>query len=115
MERDVNINFFRPVGEFMTKDVSMKKLILVIWFVTTYGFLFLLKLVADPAVTAQVKLSTGEVVTQVAGQSWLTETQFLGFPFHYWYSAQFCIALYIFLCWWYCKFIDKLEKEHSKK
>lgn len=113
--KDVNINFFRPVGAFMTRDVSMKKLILVIWAVATYGFLLLLKLVADPDALVEVTLSTGEVVTQVSGKSFLTETQFLGFPFHYWYAAQFLILLFIFLCWWYCKFIDKLEAEFSSK
>ncbi len=114
MEKDININFFAPVGEFMTKDVAMKKKILVIWFVAVYGFLFLLRLVADSADTVQVKLNTGEIITQVSGKSFLTETNFLGFPFHWWYSAQFCIALFIFLCYWYCKFIDKLEAEHGK-
>lgn len=114
MEKDININFFAPVGEFMTKDVAMKKKILVIWFVAVYGFLFLLRLVADSADTVQVKLNTGEIITQVSGKSFLTETNFLGFPFHWWFSAQFCIALFIFLCYWYCKFIDKLEAEHGK-
>ncbi|MFO7832040.1 MAG: DUF4212 domain-containing protein, partial [Desulfuromonadaceae bacterium] len=94
MEKDLNINFFRPVGDFMTKDVNMKKLILVIWGVATYGFLLLLVVMGDPNVTTEVTLNTGEVITQVAGKSFLTETQFLGFPFHYWYSAQFCIVLY---------------------
>ncbi|MEJ2201488.1 MAG: DUF4212 domain-containing protein [Desulfuromonadaceae bacterium] len=112
--QDININFFRPVGDFMTKDVTMTKIILLVWFVAVYGFLFLLKLVADPNVTAQVTLSTGEVVTQVVGKSFLTETRFLGFPFHFWYSAQFCIALFIVQCWWYCKFSDKLEAEYGK-
>jgi len=111
--KDININYFRPVGAFMTKDVHMKSIILIIWAVMTYGFQFLLKAVADPNDTVQIKLNTGEMVTQVSGKSFLTEMQFLGFPFHYWYSAQFLIALFIFLCWWYCKFIDKLEKEHA--
>ena len=49
MNKDLNINFFKPVGDFMKKDdVAMKKKLLIIWFVATYGFLFLLKLVADP-------------------------------------------------------------------
>jgi putative solute:sodium symporter small subunit len=50
----------------------------------------------------------------VAGKSFLTETQFLGFPFHYLYSAQFLIVLFILLCYVYCKFIDKLESEYEK-
>ena len=113
MEKDLNINFFKPVGEFMKKDVAMKKTILIIWFVAVYGFLFLLKLVANPADVVQVTLNTGEVITQVTGKSFLTETQFMGFPFHWWYSAQFCIALFILLCYVYCKFVDKLEAEHG--
>lgn len=115
MEKDININFFRPVGDFMKKDVAMKKKLLVVWFVTVYGFLFLLKLVANPDDVVQLTLSTGEVITQVTGKSFLTETQFLGFPFHYWYSSQFLIALFIGLCYVYCKFIDKLEAEHDVK
>lgn len=113
-KQDVNINFFRPVGDFMKKDVAMKKKLIVIWFVAVYGFLFLLKLVADPNQTVQLKLNTGEMITYVSGASFLTETQFLGFPFHYWYSSQFLIALFIGLCYVYCKFIDKLESEYGK-
>ena len=115
MEKDININIFKPVGDFMTKDVKMKKILIAIWFVATFGFLFLLKIVADPNEVVQLTLNTGEVITQVSGMSFLTETQFMGFPFHFWYSSQFCIALYIFLCYVYCKFIDKLEAEHGTK
>lgn len=112
--QDININFFKPVGEFMTKDVAMTKIILAVWFVAVYGFLFLLVMVADPNDTVQVTLSTGEVVTQVTGKSFLTEMRFLGFPFHYFYMAEFCIALFIAQCWWYCKFSDDLEAKHGK-
>ncbi len=114
MEKDININFFKPVGEFMTKDVAMKKKLLIVWFVAVYGFLFLLKLVANPDDVVQLTINTGEVITQVSGKSFLTETQFMGFPFHWWYSAQFLIGLFIFLCYVYCKFIDKLESEYDK-
>jgi putative solute:sodium symporter small subunit len=114
MSKDININFFRPVGDFMKKDVAMKKKLIVVWFLAVYGFLFLLKLVADPNETVELTLSTGEVITQVSGVSFLTEAQFMGFPFHYWYSSQFLIALFIGLCYIYCKFIDKLESEYDK-
>ncbi|NOQ51686.1 MAG: DUF4212 domain-containing protein [Desulfuromonadaceae bacterium] len=115
MDKDININFFRPVGDFMKKDVAMKQKIIIVWFVSVFGFLLLLKLVADPNEVVQLTLSTGEVITQVTGKSFLTETKFLGFPFHYWYSSQFLIALFIFLCYVYCKFIDKLESEHESQ
>jgi len=54
MSKDLNINFFRPVGDFMKKDVAMKKKLIVVWFLAVYGFLFLLKLVADPNETVQL-------------------------------------------------------------
>lgn len=114
MKDDININFFKPVGDFMKKDVAMKKKLIVIWFVACYGFLFLLKWVADPNETVQITLNTGEVITQVSGVSFLTEFQFMGFPFHYWYSSQFLIVFFIALCFIYCKFIDKLETEYDK-
>jgi putative solute:sodium symporter small subunit len=107
-----NINFFKPVGEFMTRDVRMKKLILLVWFFGNFGMLFALRFFADPADTVEVTLNTGKVVQQLTGKSFLTETAFLGFPFHYWYSAQFVIFLFIGLCYAYCKFIDKLEAKH---
>lgn len=107
-----HINFFKPVGEFMTKDVRMKKSILAVWFLGNFGMLFLLRFFADPTDTVQVTLNTGEIVNQLTGKSFITEFQFLGFPFHYWYSAQFVIALFVGLCYCYCKFIDKLEASH---
>lgn len=112
--KDININFFKPVGEFMTRDVTMSKIILAVWIVAVYGFLLLLVMAADPNDTVQVTLSTGEVITQVTGKSFLTEMRFLGFPFHYFYMTWFCIALFIAQCWWYCKFSDNLEAELGK-
>ena len=107
-----NINFFKPVGEFMTRDVRMKRLILLVWFFGNFGMLFALRFFADPTDTVEVTLNTGEVVRQLTGKSFLTETPFLGFPFHYWYSAQFVILMFVGLCYMYCKFIDKLEAKH---
>lgn len=39
-------------------------------------------------------------------QSVLTDTPFLGFPFHYWYTAQFLLILFVGLCWVFCKMTD---------
>ena len=107
MEKDININFFKPVGDFMKRDVAMKKIIIVIWFLISFGFMFLLRIVANPNVTVTLEDGT----TRVVGESFLTKMQFLGFPFHYWFSAQFAILGFILLCLWYCKFVEKLEKE----
>ncbi|KAA3610293.1 MAG: DUF4212 domain-containing protein [Calditrichaeota bacterium] len=42
-------------------------------------------------------------------QSFLTDFNFLGFPFHYWYTAQFLLILFVVLCLIYAISIDKLN------
>ncbi len=44
-------------------------------------------------------------------RSVLTDTVFLGFPFHYFYTAVFLLAFFIGLCWIYCYRTDKLHAE----
>lgn len=43
-------------------------------------------------------------------RSVLTDTKFLGFPFHYFYSAVFLLILFIGLCWVYCYKVDKYNE-----
>jgi putative solute:sodium symporter small subunit len=43
----------------------------------------------------------------IHNQSVLTDTKFLGFPFHYFYTAVFLLVLFIGLCWAYCYKVDK--------
>lgn len=45
----------------------------------------------------------------IHNQSVLTDTKFLGFPFHYFYSAVFLLILFVGLCWIYCVKTDKLN------
>ena len=45
----------------------------------------------------------------IHNQSFLTDTQFLGFPFHYFYTAIFLLVLFVGLCWLYCVKTDKLN------
>ncbi|MBI9100561.1 MAG: DUF4212 domain-containing protein [Spirochaetaceae bacterium] len=47
-------------------------------------------------------------------QSILTDTVFLGFPFHYFYTAVFLLVLFVFLCWIYCFLIDRLHSRLEK-
>jgi len=42
-------------------------------------------------------------------RSVLTDTIFLGFPFHYFYTAVFLLVFFIGLCWFYCYKTDKLH------
>ncbi len=43
----------------------------------------------------------------------LTEFTFLGFPFHYWYTAQFLLALFVLLCLLYALRIEHLYKKYG--
>ncbi|MBN1925887.1 MAG: DUF4212 domain-containing protein [Prolixibacteraceae bacterium] len=42
-------------------------------------------------------------------QSILTDTKFLGFPFHYFYTAVFLLILFVGICWLYCVRTDRIN------
>lgn len=42
-------------------------------------------------------------------RSFLTDTIFLGFPFHYFYTAVLLLVFFVALCWYYCYRIDRLH------
>jgi len=44
-------------------------------------------------------------------RSALTDTIFLGFPFHYFYTAVFLLIMFVSLCWVYSFKIDKLHQK----
>jgi putative solute:sodium symporter small subunit len=45
----------------------------------------------------------------VHNQSFLTNFVFLGFPFHYFYTAVFLLILFVGLCWLYCIRTDRRD------
>lgn len=47
----------------------------------------------------------------VHNQSFLTDFKFLGFPFHYFYTAVFLLILFVGLCWLYCVRTDSINKK----
>lgn len=49
----------------------------------------------------------------IHNQSFLTDFKFLGFPFHYWYTAQFLLILFVLLCLYYAVSIDRMNKEYD--
>lgn len=49
----------------------------------------------------------------VHNQGPLTDARFLGFPFHYWYTAQFLLILFIVLCLIYAVLIDRINKRYG--
>jgi len=49
----------------------------------------------------------------IHNQSFLTDFKFLGFPFHYWYTAQFLLILFVLLCLYYAVSIDRMNDEYE--
>ena len=49
----------------------------------------------------------------VHNQSFLTDFRFLGFPFHYWYTAQFLLIMFVLLCVIYAKVTDRMNIKHD--
>lgn len=47
----------------------------------------------------------------IHNRSVLTDTIFLGFPFHYFYTAVFLLILFIGICWFYSFTTDKINKK----
>ncbi len=43
----------------------------------------------------------------IHNESFLTRARFLGFPFHYFYTAIFLLVLFVGLCWLYCVRTDR--------
>lgn len=48
----------------------------------------------------------------IHNQSFLTDWRFLGFPFHYWYTAQFLLILFVCLCLVYALFTDRINRKY---
>jgi len=46
-------------------------------------------------------------------QSFLTDTKFLGFPFHYFYTSEFLLMLFVCMCLFYSIRITRLQRKFS--
>ncbi len=49
----------------------------------------------------------------VHNQNFFTDFIFLGFPFHYWYTAQFLLIMFVVLCIIYAVSIEKANIKHN--
>lgn len=47
----------------------------------------------------------------IHNQSVLTDTIFLGFPFHYFYTMVFLMILFVGICWLYCVATDRAMRK----
>jgi len=49
----------------------------------------------------------------VHNQSSITDFSFIGFPFHYWYTAQFLLIMFVVLCLVYAVLIDRMNRKYE--
>jgi putative solute:sodium symporter small subunit len=65
--------------------------------------------------TEETKANLPAVMSKylIHNQSFLTDTKFLGFPFHYFYTAVFLLILFVVLCWLYCVRTDKINAKFN--
>ena len=49
----------------------------------------------------------------IHNRSALTDTRFMGFPFHYWFTAQFLLIMFVGLCWLFCYMTDVANVKHN--
>jgi putative solute:sodium symporter small subunit len=69
----------------------------------------------SPSLSANAKSVLPEIMELylVHNQSFLTDFRFLGFPFHYWYTAQFLLILFVVLCLIYALTIEKINNKYQ--
>lgn len=90
------INFFRPASEGMRAEVRLIGGIIITWAVMIYIMPVLLILFKE----------------NPEGASILTRTKFIGFPFHYWYATQFCTIMFVAMCAFFSRQIDKIYAKY---
>lgn len=70
-------------------------------------------LVAGPGGIDDERIPVIMTTYLVHNRSGLTDFTFLGFPFHYWYTAQFLLILFVVLCLIYAVVIEKIHAKHG--
>lgn len=96
---DYRINFFRPRPGYMRQKVTYIWVLLTSWAVFTFGFQLVL------AWTSR----------NPQGEGLLTDVQIFGFPFHFWFTGHFLIVWFIFLCFLFNSFVDRLTRTHRQR
>ena len=91
------VNLFKPNKGYMREEVRIIILIFCGWLLVTFGFQFLLRLLAG------------------AGDCFLTMRTFFTLPFHFWFTAQFLPLWFIILCIIFNIYIDRLTESHSRR
>jgi putative solute:sodium symporter small subunit len=93
------VNAFTSKKGFLSIEAVIILVALAGWGGVTFGFQFLLKIIA----------------TDPAGESHLTSLTFFNLPFHVWFTGQFLPLWFIFLCLMFNLNIDRLTERLSRK
>jgi len=91
---DLRVNFFRPRQGFMRREVTIIWLTLTVWAVLTFGF---------------------PLYLAFCPQAHLTGRTIFGMPVHYWFSGQFLILWFIFICFIFNLMIDWLTESYRRR
>lgn len=95
---DLRVNFFRPRAGFMRKEVTIIWITLAAWAIMTFGM--------------PIHLA----VTHSTARQTLTDVPYLfGMPAYFWYSGQFLILWFIFLCFFFNILIDWLTSSYRRR
>jgi putative solute:sodium symporter small subunit len=73
--------------EYWRKNVNFLLLMLAIWFVVTF-------------------------VVSYYARDFFSFT-FFGWPFAFWMAAQGALIVYVFIIWWYARYMSKLDDEYG--
>jgi len=95
---DLRVNFFRPRPGFMRKEVTIIGITLAAWAIATFGMPIHLAINhSDPTQT-------------------LAEAAYIfGIPAYFWFSGQFLILWFIFLCFFFNVLIDWLSSSYRRR
>ena len=95
---DLRINFFRPRAGFMRKEVRIIWFTLAAWGIMTFGMPIHLALTHSDPVRTMVEVP-----------------YIFGIPAYFWFSGQFLILWFIFLCFVFNVLIDWLTSSYRRR
>jgi uncharacterized membrane protein len=93
------VNILRPKKGYMGSEVLISLVVLVGWGGATFGFQLLQKFLE----------------TTPDGENVFTRFSFFNLPINVWFTGQFLPLWFIFLCFVFNVYIDRLTERHSRK
>jgi len=93
------VNLFRPKKGYMTEEVIIILNALFGWVMMVFGFQFFVWLMS------------------VSPHWWnlMAGFQIFNLPVHFWFTAQFLPLWFVFLCFIFNTYIDRLTERHSRR